>query len=307
MATPMLSSDFRIIVDPILSKAFDGVYELREDQYKTCFKDTPASYERNYEDQPVLFGMNAAPEMPEGTPVTYQSGGVLFTKKYNFGVYGLAFALSKVLVSDGDHIAIGKTYARHLAQSMMESKELLCAAVLNRAFNNAYPGGDGVSLLNALHPIVGGQTFSNLLSTASALSQTSVEQLLIQIASAVDNNGKKIGLKSLKLVVSPSNILQAEVITKTVLRSGGQLNDLNPVKSMGLLPEPTSVISRMTSTTQWGILTETPGPGLQWIERWAMEKTMEGDFETDSMRYKATFRGREGWTDPRTLFGTSGL
>lgn len=307
MATPMLSSDFRIIVDPILSKAFDGVYELREDQYKTCFKDVPSSYDRNYEDQPVLFGMGAAPEMPEGTPVTYQSGGVLFTKKYNFGVYGLAFALSKVLVSDGDHIAIGKTYARHLAQSMMESKELLCAAVINRAFNAAYPGGDGVSLANAFHPIVGGQTFSNLLSTASALSQTSVEQMLIQIASAVDNNGKKIGLKSLKLVVSPSNILQAEVITKTVLRSGGQLNDLNPIKSMGLLPQPTSVISRMTSTTQWGILTETPGPGLQWIERWALEKTMEGDFETDSMRYKATFRGREGWTDPRCSYWTPGL
>lgn len=303
--TPMQSTDFRIIVDPIMSKAFDGVYDIRKDQYKKIFNTITDVPERGYYEEPVLYGMGAAPLLPEGNAVTYQSGGVLFNKRYDYGVYGLGFALTKVLVSDGDHIQIGKIYARHLAQSGIETQETLCANVINRAFNASYAGGDGVSLSNAAHPIVGG-SFSNQLTNSAALSQTSVEQMLVQILSAVDNNGKKINLESLKLVVSPSNAMQAEVIRKTVLRTGGQLNDLNPVNSMELLPEDTAVISRMTSTTQWGIQCKVE-TGLQWIERWPLQKTMEGDFETDSMRYKFTFRGREGWTDPRTMFMTPGL
>jgi hypothetical protein len=41
--------------------------------------------------------------------------------------------------------------------------------------------------------------------------------------------------------------------------------------------------------------------------RTALKKSMEGDFETDSMRYKATERYIEGWTDPRGVFGTPGV
>ncbi len=304
MATPMISTDFRVIVEPILSEEFDGVYDQREDEYLQVFKEVQGT-PRNYHEEPVLFGFGAAPAMPEGTPVTYQSGGVLFVKRYDYVPYGLAFALSKVLVDDGDHIAIGTIYARHLAQSMMETKELLCANVLNRAFNSSYTGGDGVSLVNTAHPIVTG-TFSNQLTTNANLSQTSVEQLLIQIRSAVDNNNKKINLKPLQLVVAPANTLQAEVIIKTVLRTGGAQNDVNPVKSMGLLPKGQACISRLTSNTAWWIQAEVQD-GMKWVKRTALEKSMEGDFETDSMRYKATFRGKEGWTDPRALWGASGL
>jgi hypothetical protein len=38
-----------------------------------------------------------------------------------------------------------------------------------------------------------------------------------------------------------------------------------------------------------------------------LEKSMEGDFETDSMRFKATERYNFGWTDPRGVFGTPGV
>ena len=172
---------------------------------------------RNYHEEPVLYGFGAAPQLPDGTPVSYQQGGVLFLKRYVYNVYGLAFALTKVLVEDGDHIRIGQVYARHLAQSLIETKETLSANVLNRAFNSgATAGGDGVQLSSASHPIVNG-TFSNLLSTAANLSQTSLEQMLIQIRQAVDNNGKKIRLVPRQLVVAPGNVFQAEVLLKSVL------------------------------------------------------------------------------------------
>ena len=304
MAAPMRSTDFRSIVEPILNECFDGIYDQRADEWSKVFREQ-IGIPRNYHEEPVLYGFGAAPQLPDGTPVSYQQGGVLFLQRYVYNVYGLAFALTKVLVEDGDHIRIGQVYAKHLAQSLIETKELLAANVLNRAFNSSYVGGDGVSLTNTSHPIVNG-VFSNQLSTAANLSQTSLEQMLIQVRQAVDNNGKKIRLVPRQLVVAPGNVFQAEVLLKSVLRSGSANNDLNPVKSIGLLDEGAAVISRLTSATAFFIQTDAP-EGMKLMMRRKLEKTMEGDFETDSMRYKATERYIPGFTDPRAMYGTPGM
>jgi hypothetical protein len=304
MAAPMRSTDFRSIVEPILNECFDGVYDQRADEWSRVFREEDG-IPRNYHEEPVLYGFGAAPQLPDGTPVTYQQGGVLFLKRYVYKVYGLAFALTKVLVEDGDHIRIGQVYARHLAQSLVETKELLSANVLNTAFSSANPGGDGVSLTNTAHPIVNG-TFSNQLATSANLSQTSLEQMLIQIRQAVDNNGKKIRLVPRQLIVAPGNIFQAEVLLKSVLRTGNANNDINPVKSIGLLDEGAAVLSRLTSPTAWWVQTDAP-EGFKLLMRRRLEKTMEGDFETDSMRYKATERYDVGFTDPRAAYGTAGV
>jgi len=300
----MRSTDFRSIVEPILNEAFDGVYDQRADEWKQVFVQQQG-IPRNYHEEPVLYGFGAAPELPDGMPVTYQAGGVLFLQRYVYKVYGLAFALTKVLVEDGDHIRIGQTYAKHLAQSLIETKETLCANVLNRAFTAGFNGGDGVPLVSTSHPIANG-TFSNQLTTPAALSQTSLEQILIQIRNAVDNNGKRIRLNPEKLVVSPSNVFQAEVLLKSVLRTGTADNDINPVKSMGLLAGGQANLSRLTSTTAWWVKTDAP-EGLKLMMRRGLEKSMEGDFETDSTRFKSTERYAVGFTDPRTVFGTAGL
>ena len=304
MATPMRSTDFRSVVEPILNEVFDGVYQQRADEWNMVFREQKG-IPRNYHEEPVLYGFGAAPELPDGMAVSYQSGGVLFLQRYLYKVYGLAFSLTKVLVEDGDHIRIGQTYAKHLAQSLIETKETLGANILNRAFNAAYPGGDGVALVSASHPIVNG-TFSNQLTTPAALSQTSLEQLLIQIRNAVDNNGKRIRLTPKKIVTGPSNVFQAEVLLKSVLRAGTADNDINPVKSMGLLSDGQANLSRITSTTAWWVQTDAP-EGLKLLMRRGLEKSMEGDFETDSMRYKATERYVFGWTDPRGVYGTAGV
>jgi len=304
MAAPMRSTDFRSIVEPILNECFDGVYDQRADEWSRVFREEDG-IPRNYHEEPVLYGFGAAPQLPDGTPVTYQQGGVLFLKRYVYKVYGLAFALTKVLVEDGDHIRLGQVYARHLAQSLVETKELLAANVLNTAFNSSYPGGDGVSLINTAHPIVNG-TFSNQLATAAVLSQTSLEQMLIQVRQAVDNNGKRIRLVPKQLVVAPGNVFQSEVLLKSVLRAGNANNDVNPIKSIGLLDGGATVLSRLTSANAWWVQTDAP-EGLKLLMRRRLEKTMEGDFETDSMRYKATERYDVGFTDPRCAYGTPGI
>jgi hypothetical protein len=304
MAAPMRSTDFRSIVEPILNECFDGVYDQRADEWSRVFREEDG-IPRNYHEEPVLYGFGAAPQLPDGTPVSYQQGGVLFLQRYLYKVYGLAFSLTKVLVEDGDHIRLGQVYARHLAQSLVETKELLSANVLNTAFNSSYLGGDGVSLINTAHPIVNG-TFSNQLATAAVLSQTSLEQMLIQIRQAVDNNGKRIRLVPRQLIVAPGNIFQAEVLLKSVLRTGNANNDINPIKSIGLLDEGAAVLSRLTSATAWWVQTDAL-EGFKLLMRRRLEKTMEGDFETDTMRYKATERYAVGFTDPRAAYGTPGV
>lgn len=304
MAAPMRSTDFRAIVEPILNEEFDGIYDQRDDEYLQYMK-VRNGIKRSYHEEPVLYGFGAAPELPDGSPVTYQQGGILFIQRYVYRVYGLAFALTKVLVEDGDHIQIGSIYSRHLAQSMIETKETLCANLLNRAFNASYPGGDGVALNASNHPIVTG-TFSNLLTTPAVLSQSSVEQMLIQVSQAVDNNGKKAKLVSEQLVVSPAGQFQAEVIVKSVLRSGNGNNDINPIQTRGMLKKGVAVVTRVTSNTAWWVQTNVEFGG-QLMMRRKLERSMEGDFETDSMRYKATERYWPDWTDPRWMYGTPGV
>lgn len=305
MAVPMRSTDFRAIVEPVLNKEFDGIYNQRDDEQSQVFKEFTGT-PRNYHEEPVLFGMGAAPELPDGLPVTYDAGGVLFIARYIYKVYGLAFALTKVLVEDGDHIRIGATYSRHLAQSLVETKETLGANILNRAFNASYTGGDGKELCATDHPIASGSTFSNELTTPAALSQTSLEQMLIQIRNAVDNNGKRIRLTPTQIVTGPSNVFQAEVLLKSALRTGAANNDVNPVNTMNLLKKGQANLSRITSTTAWWVQTDV-SEGLKLAKRRGLEKSMEGDFDTDSMRYKSSERYAFGWTDPRGMFGTAGV
>lgn len=304
MANPMRSTSFRSVVEPVLSDSFDSIYDQRDDEWKQVFKEISGT-PRSYHEENVLYGFGAAPELPDGQPVTYQSGGVLFLQRYIYRVYGLAFALTKVLVEDGDHIRVGSTFSRHLAQSMIETKETLCANHLNRAFNGAYLGGDGVALISASHPLVSG-TFSNQLTTAANLSQTSLEAMLIQIRNAVDPSGKRIKLRAEQIVTGPSNEFQAETLLKSTLRTGTANNDINPIKSKGMLPKGASIITRLTSASAWFVQTNAP-EGMKMVKRRGLEKSMEGDFETDSMRYKSTERYSSGWTDPRAMYGTAGL
>lgn len=306
--TILRSTDFRAVVEPILNQVYDGVYDQRADEYKQVFAESNG-IARAYHEEPMLYGFGAAPELPDGMPVNYDQGGQLYNKRYTYTVYGLAFALTKVLVEDGDHIRIGSTYSKHLAQSMIETLETVTANHLNRAFNTSYLGGDGSALIvNSHADVQGGATGSasrsNLLTSAAALSQTSLEQMLVQIRQAEDPRGKKIRLNPKKLIVSPSNMLVAEVLLKSVLRAGTANNDLNPVKSMGLLSD-TVVLSRLTSSTAWFVQTDAP-EGMKVLWRRRTEKGMEGDFETDSVRYKSTMRFGSGWTDWRAIFGTAG-
>ena len=298
MASPITSARFKATVAPILGKAFDGLYAENK-EWEEVFERVKG-LPRNQHVEPFYFGFGAAPDVGDGDPVTYDFAGEQYTAIYVYRQVGLAFALTKVLVDDGDHESLGPVLAKHLGKSMRETQEIKCANVLNRAFNSAYTGPDGVSLINASHPGIG-TTYSNI--TTGTLSQTTLETLLQNIRNAVDPRGKKIGLKAERLVVPPALEMTAKVLLKSALRAGTGNNDINPV--IGSIADNPAVLSRLTSNTAWFIKTDAM-QGLQFVDRTPLEKTMEGDFETNSMRYKSMERYQVGWTDPRGCFGASG-
>lgn len=302
MATPMNSAQFKAIVEPILNKPFDGLYDQRADEWKQAFRELNSPVKRRYYEVPVIAGFRQAPELPEGKPFDYDVGQTFYISRTDFKVYGLAFALTKEVIEDGDHISMGSLFSKHLAQSLIETKEWNCANILNRSFNSSYKGGDNQPLVSTSHPLISGETASNQLTTAAALSQTSVEQMLIQISNAVSPEGRKIRLKPTKLIVPNALRMQATVITGSPLRAGTANNDVNPI--MGEL-SVVAPMSRLTSNTAWWIQTEVE-EGLQLVMRSPLDKGMEGDFETRSMRYKADERYGVFWVDWRTVYGTPG-
>lgn len=301
----MRSTDFRAVVEPIFNKVFDGRYDLRKDEWKAVFTEEQGDAAA-YHEEVMLYGFNAAPEIPDGNPISYDSGGQQYIMRWDYKQYGLAFAITQVLMEDGKAVSFGSTFSKHLADSMVETKEWLTANVLNRAFNSAYKGGDDKELCATDHPIVGGLTFSNEAGTPSALSQTSLEQMIVQIRGAVDGRGKKIALQPDRLIIEPTNMFVAETILKSVGRTGTANNDINPLKSMGVI-NGVSEITRLTSTTAWFVTTKGHKGGMRVFRRRALTKGMEGDFDTNNMRWKAHERYGVGLPlDSRCIYGNAG-
>lgn len=304
MALMMTSMQFRSEVEPILNKVVDGLYLKQAQQYKQVFEDVNG-IPRAYHEEPYLYGLPAAPLMPEGTAVVYNQGGELYRARFIYLNYGLAFALTKILVEDGEAISFAKTFSEFLTKALIERQEIDGANVLNRSFNAAYPGGDGAAFISASHPAANGGVQSNLLNSAAALSYTSLVQMLQQIDKARDAVGNYINLDAKQLIVSPDNDFEAETILNSVLQSSNANNGINAIKSQGRLKKKV-MLSRLTSTTAWWIQTSADY-GLRYFWRRRPDKSMYGDFETDSMKYKQTMRYvTAAPTEWRSGFGTPG-
>jgi len=300
----MNSAQFKSVVEPVLNEIFDGLYKEKPKQWPQVFKNEKA-IKRRFSEDVQLAGLGLGVEKAEGAGVAYSSGGEAFRKTYTPRTFALAFQVTEEMMEDGDHMDFSSVFTEHLARSMHEAEELFHVDVFNQAFNSAVVGGDGVSLLNTDHPLYNGGTFSNVLATAADLSETSLEEIRTMIVQAPNERGFKMSLQPKKLIVHPSEIFTAKRILESTLRVGTSNNDINAIKSMGVIPEGVLELSRLTDEDAWFVQTDAPR-GLIHKERIGLKKGMEGDFETGSMRYKARQRYDASWTDPRGLFGSQG-
>ena len=290
-------------LEPGLNALFGMEYDRYDNEHAEIF-DTENS-DRAFEEEVMLSGFGQAPTKGDGSAVAYDTAGEAFTARYTHETIALAFAITEEAVEDNLYDRLSARYTRALARSMANTKQVKAASVLNNAFNSSFKGGDGKELCATDHPTTGGGNFSNELAVAADLNETSLEQALIDIAAFIDERGLKIATRGLKMIVPPSLQFTVERILVSDLRVGTADNDLNAIKSMGLLPQGYRVNHYLTDPDAWFIKTDAPN-GLKHFNRSPLKTTMEGDFETGNVRYKARERYSFGFSDPRGIFGCPG-
>ncbi len=288
---------------PGLNALFGMEYNRYGEEHKEVF--VTETSERSFEEEVKLSGFSAAPVKNEGSAIAYDNAQEAFSARYNHETIALGFSITEEAIEDNLYDSLSARYTKALARAMSYTKQVKAANILNNGFSSSSPGGDGVALFATNHPLVSGGVNSNEPSTPADLNETSLEAAVIQIAAWTDERGLLIAAKPRKLVVPPALMFVATRILETELRVGTADNDINALKNNGSIPEGYTVNHFLTDTNAWFLTTDVPN-GLKHFIRTPMSTSMDGDFDTGNVRYKARERYSFGWSDPLGVFGSPG-
>jgi hypothetical protein len=288
---------------PGLNALFGLEYAKYGEEHKEIYETE--SSERSFEEETKLSGFAAAPVKNEGSAIAYDNAQEAFTARYTHETIALGFSVTEEAIEDNLYDSLSSRYTKALARAMAYTKQTKAAAVLNNGFNSAYAGGDGKELFATDHPLVSGGTNSNEPATPADLNETSLEAAVIQIAAWTDERGLLIAAKPRKLIIPPSLMFVATRLLETELRTATADNDINALRSNGAIPEGYAVNHFLTDTDAWFLTTDVPN-GLKHFVRSPMATSMDGDFDTGNVRYKARERYSFGWSDPLGMFGSPG-
>jgi hypothetical protein len=286
---------------PGVKKWYGQAYDDYQTEYDKLFEKF--SSDKAWEEFVGKVGLGLAVVKAEGAPITYDTEQQGFTTRVQHVNYALGFIITKEMIEDDQYMVVGERRAKALARSLRHTKEINAANMYNRAFNTSYTFGDGKAMLVSDHPNVSGGTWSNILSTAADLSEAALEQASIDIAGFTDDRGLLIAAKPTKLVIPRQLVFEAERILKTSQRVATANNDINALKTMGIIPEVV-VNHFLTDSDAWFIRTDIPG--LAYVERRAASFDQDNDFDTENAKFKASERYSFTCYDPRSVYGTPG-
>jgi len=291
-------------LEPGLNALFGLEYKQYENQSAEIY--VTESSDRAFEEEVMLSGFAQARVKPEGSGVAFDQAQETFTARYTNETIALAFAITEEAIEDNLYDRLASRYTKALARSMSQTKQVKGAAPLNNGLPSlsSFTSGDGQQLFSTSHPTIAG-TFQNTLTTQADLNETSLEQALIDIAAMTDERGLKIAAKGVKMIVPPAGQFTAERLMKSQGRVGTADNDINAVKSLGMIAQGYRVNNFLTDTDSWYITTDVPN-GMKHFNRAPLTTKMEGDFDTGNVRYKARARYVFGVSDPRGIFGVEG-
>jgi hypothetical protein len=289
-------------LEPGLNALFGLEYKNYENEHAQIY-DVESS-DRAFEEEVMLSGFGEAPIKTEGAGVQYDDAQEVFTARYTHQTVALAFALTEEAIEDNLYDKLSARYTKALARSMAQTKQIKAASVLNNGFTTSI-GGDGVALFSTAHPTLGGPNLSNTLATPADLNETSLEQALIDISAFTDERGLKIATRGLKLIIPKELQFTAERLMKSQDRVGTADNDINAIRSMGMLPQGYVINHFLTDPDAFFIKTDAPN-GMKMFNRVSIKTAFEGDFDTGNVRYKARERYSFGFSDPRGMFASPG-
>ena len=289
---------------PGLNALFGLEYKRYGEEHKEVY-ETETS-ERSFEEETKLSGFSAAPVKNEGSAIAYDNAQEAFTARYNHQTIALGFSLTEEAVEDNLYDTLSARYTKALARAMSYTKQVKAAAVLNNGFTGGVnAGGDGVALFSTAHPLVSGGVNSNTQATPTDLNETALENAVIQIAAWTDERGLLIAAQPRKLIVPPNNQFVATRLLETELRVGTADNDINAIKNNGSIPEGYTVNHYLTDPDAYFLTTDVPN-GMKHFVRTPLSTSMDGDFDTGNVRYKARERYSFGFSDPLGMFGSPG-
>lgn len=295
---------------PGLNALFGMEYSRYGEEHKEIYETEKS--DRSFEEETKLSGFGAAPVKNEGSAIAYDNAQEAFTARYTHETIALGFSITEEAVEDNLYDSLSARYTKALARAMAYTKQVKAASVLNNGFNGAFAGGDGVSLFGnnssntrVGHPLVGGGANFNSPTVGVDLNETSLENAAIQIAAWTDERGLLIAAKPVKMVIPPALMFVAKRLLDTELRVGTADNDINALKKMGTISGGYTVNHFLTDPNAWFLTTDVPN-GLKHFERVALSTSMDGDFDTGNVRYKARERYSFGWSDPLGIWGSGG-
>jgi hypothetical protein len=295
---------------PGLNALFGMEYARYGEEHKEIYETEKS--ERSFEEETKLAGFGSAPVKNEGSAIAYDNAQEAFTARYNHETIALGFSITEEAVEDNLYDSLSARYTKSLARAMAYTKQVKAASVINNGFNGSYLGGDGVTLFGnnssntrVGHPLVNGGVNYNSPTTGVDLNETSLENAVIQIAAWTDERGLLIAAKPRKMIIPPALMFVAKRLLDTELRVSTADNDINALKQMGAIPEGYTVNHFLTDTNGWYLITDVPN-GMKHFERIALQNSMDGDFDTGNVRYKARERYSFGWSDPLGMWGSAG-
>ncbi len=288
---------------PGLNALFGLEYKKYEEEHTEIFEVT--SSDRSFEEEQKLSGFGAAPVKTEGAAISYDTAQEAWTARYTHETIAMGFAITEEAIEDNLYDSLSARYTKALARGMAYTKQVKAAAVLNNAFSASFLGGDGVALCSTAHPLVSGGTNANKPAVDADLNETSLENAVISIAAWTDERGLLIAARPRKLVLHPSNMFVVHRLLKSELRPGTSDNDANALRQMGAIPEGWTINHYLTDSDAWFIKTDIPN-GLKHFVRAPLKTGMDVDFDTGNARYKSRERYSFGWSDPLSIYGSSG-
>jgi len=297
---------------PGLNALFGEEYGKYENEHEEIY--ATENSERSFEEELKLSGFGAAPVKDEGSAISYDTAQESFVARYTHETIAMGFSVTEEAMEDNLYVSLSGRYTKALSRAMAYTKQVKSAFPLNNGFTNSYQSGDGVNLFTASgdgvtggdgHPLVSGGTNSNRPSTAADLNETSLENAIIQISKWTDERGLKIAARPKKLIVPTDLQFTATRLLKSDYKVGSADNDVNAIVTNGVIPEGFSVNHYLTDTNAFFIVTDVPD-GMKHFVRAPMTTSMDGDFDTGNVRYKARERYSFGVSDPLGIWGSPG-
>jgi phage major head subunit gpT-like protein len=285
---------------PVLEELFKSSLERHPSRREMLFKTVPT--DRDIWQSSELHDMELFNEIGEGAEYTYKRAKQGAAKTLTIKKMGLGFSITEEMIDDGKFNLVADMTEK-LAKSAAESQEVDAMNIFNNGFSSETTA-DGVSVFNSAHTLPSGGTFRNVLSTAADLSVDSFETALTDYETQfVGDSGIIYRLKPRILLVAPGNRRYAQELVGSDGKPDSADNNMNSFKNEGIM-----VVSspHLTDTDAWFLIGDKADTGLRIVSRRGIQTKSENVFDTDSIKYKASYREKIGCTHAYGVFGTAG-